>query len=119
MTNKLKADCFEVWFTLVVDHPELRGPSYQPVPAGHRVHTVMTCKTHKEAALLADGMIAGEWDFGSEYMTSVQAVARKAGHGVLRNVRKLRCRDGRNCGWYAESDRHNYEPNHEGKRLAS
>ena len=118
-TTKTPADYYEVRFTLVVDHPELRGPSFEPVEAGHRSAQVWTCKTWKEAAAYADGMVRGEWDFGSEHVTSVQALACAEGRRVLRTVRKLRRRDGRDCGWYSEDDRHRYEPNHEGKRLAS
>lgn len=117
--TKLNPDYYEVRFVIVVDHPELRGPTYQPVEAGHRSSQVFTCKSWAEAARYADGMIQGEWDFGSEYVTSVQAVACASGRHVLRTVRKLRRRDGRDCGWYAEDERHRHEPNHEGKRLAS
>ena len=117
-TTKTPAAYFEVRFTLVVDHPEKRDSSFKPVKAGSAFHQVWTCKTWAEAARYADAFVRGEWDFGSEYIETVSAVACAEDDRVLRTIRKRRYRDGRDCGWYTDDERHRLERNHEGKRLA-
>ena len=108
---------YEVRFTLVVDHPEKRDSSFKPVDPGSRFHQTWSYDGQADAARVGDSMLRGEWDFGSEYITSVQVLELRPGRSP-RTVRKLRRRDGRECGWWAEADSHRYEPNHEGKRLA-
>ena len=113
----MSSKAYEVRFTIVVDHPEKRDSSYAPVEPGTRSHQVWSYDSQADAARVGDSILRGEWDFGSEYVASLQVLAMRSGRSP-RTVRKLRRRDGRGHGWYAEDERHRYEPNHEGKRLA-
>ena len=107
---------YEVRFVIVVDHPEKRGPSFAPVDSGTRSSQVWGYEGQADAARVGDSMLDGAWDFGSEYVAKVQVLELRVGRSS-RQVRKIRYRDGRDCGWYTDDQRHRHEPNHEGRRL--
>lgn len=74
MTDTAKP--FEVRYTLTVDRPELRGPSYSPIAAGTKVQFVDCFATQGAAVRRFEAMLRGEWDYPSEYVSSVDVVAR-------------------------------------------
>lgn len=62
---------YRVSFTIIVDHPELRGPSFAPVAPGTRIHTSETFTSQGAAVRYFDGILDGEADFASEYVSKV------------------------------------------------
>lgn len=65
---------YEVWTTLVVDRPELRGPTYAPVRPGHRQGMVQRFATQAAALRYRDAVLRGEDDYASEYIAAVTVV---------------------------------------------
>jgi len=87
--SNTKTERYEVRFTITVDRPELRGPTYAPVAAGTKIPTVVTTTSHNQAVRLYDAILRGEEEYRSEYVTSVQVVARTKS-GNIRQVRVYR-----------------------------
>lgn len=88
-----------VSFTTTVDRPELRGATYPVVSTGTKIPTRIWCPTCTIALNLVKGLLAGEDDFASEYVSSVQAWAETEGSYTKRTVRKYHVRSGREAAW--------------------
>jgi hypothetical protein len=69
MNNTIKG--YRVSYTIIVDHPERRGPTYPEVAPLTRIHTSETFATQGAAVRYFEGMLAGESDFSSEYVSKV------------------------------------------------
>lgn len=94
---------YQVRFTVVVDRPERRGPSYAPVPAGHRIPTTFTFPTQGAAVRYWESILAGGEDYASEYVSKAQVVRTYAGRSpafVRKEVQRARARyvDPTDCG---------------------
>jgi hypothetical protein len=100
MLNATRAPKFyTLLHTIVVDHPERRDDSFAPVPAGHRVATHFSYRGQGGAVRDYAAMLAGGYDFSSEYVTRVELIQHMP-NGSKRVVRALRQRDGRTGQWY-------------------
>lgn len=77
---------YEVRFTLTVDRPELRDSTFAPVAPGTKSAQTWTYSTATAAAREFAEMVAGRWDFASEYISSVQVV-QVCKSGLKRNFR--------------------------------
>ena len=78
---------FVVAYCTKVDHPELRDASYPIVPAGRLLPTRLSFATQGAAVRFAESLMAGEEDFGSEFVISVQVLKMREG----RSPRVVRC----------------------------
>jgi hypothetical protein len=72
MKNKTDLSWFNVRAVTVVDHPELRNDSYAPVKPGHVIVNNAKYTSRRAAVAFFQELLAGEWDFGSEYVRSVE-----------------------------------------------
>lgn len=79
---------YEVWFVLLVDRPELRGPSYTPVAPGTRFGQTERFATCGQAVRFHDRLLAGEYDFASEIVVKSQVVSYQGRKGSPRTVRR-------------------------------
>jgi hypothetical protein len=70
---------YVVSYVVTVDHPELRNDSFRPVPAGKKLASTDRFTSQKAAQRRYGELIAGEDDFGSEYVSSAQAWAVHSG----------------------------------------
>lgn len=71
MATMKETNYYEVRFTITVDKPELRGPTYPVVPAGKKIPTTWTYASYTAAVNEYAAILRGEWDFSSEYVSSV------------------------------------------------
>ena len=62
---------YTVEMVLVVDRPDLRDASFAPVPAGTRVRQSWRYATQAAAVAEFERVLAGEYDFDSEYVARV------------------------------------------------
>lgn len=90
---------YVVSYTTTVDYPELRGPSYSVVPAGFKIPQRIWCPKRSIALSLVKGILEGEEDFESEYVTSAQAWSETVDPCKKRTVRKYHSRGGRDEPW--------------------
>lgn len=65
---------YVVTYATVVDHPEHRDASYPVVRPGHVIAGRSVCDTQRNAVGLFDAMVAGEWDFESEFVRAVSVL---------------------------------------------
>lgn len=72
---------FVVEYVVVVDHPELRDPSFRPVPRGLRISHRESFTTFGAASRLYDRILSGEHDYGSEYIGRVVVKRKRPGRG--------------------------------------
>ena len=63
---------YQVSYTLLVDHPEMRGPTFKPVTAGHISHHRLSVNTLAEAVSLFNDIKGGSYDFSSECVLRVR-----------------------------------------------
>jgi hypothetical protein len=88
---------YEVRWTLVVDHPEKRDESYPKVKPGTRLGQSKSYPTQKQAVAYAKELVAGDFDFASEYPTNVTVIQRFQGRSprtVMKPVSRERTADG-------------------------
>lgn len=69
---------YRVVSTTTVDHPEKRNDSYRPVPAGTKVQDTHTFTKMGAAMRWYRELLAGESDFGSEYISSCSCLRVRA-----------------------------------------
>lgn len=91
------AHYYIVSFSVIVDFPERRDASFVPVRPGTTVLTKKEFLKHSEAVSFFNGLLDGEWDFGSEYVYRASCYRMDAwsdNHGSAPTVRKevRRCR---------------------------
>ena len=96
MTNTITT---VIEYTTTVDRPQLRGPSFRPVAANTKIVTRLTSTSRNEALRVVQGLMDGEEDFGSEFVSRVQAYSLKANGLPGRQVRKMHVRRGRTESW--------------------
>lgn len=72
MSNTNNAGKYLVDYTLTVDRPELRDSSYRPVPAGTKCALQARFATRAGALAFVAEIMAGQWDFAAEIVTSVR-----------------------------------------------
>lgn len=65
---------YEIRITTIVDAPERRGASYRPVAPGTPIHITERFATQRRAVAFYNEIVSGEWDFGSEYVSRIQAL---------------------------------------------
>jgi len=70
-----KAKEYRVQYTVTVDYPELRGPSYPVVPAGTKLPQTDKVRSWRNAQRRYKELLSGEDDYESEYISMVQATA--------------------------------------------
>lgn len=83
---------YEVRYTITIDAPELRGPTYPTVAPGTKSSWVERFTSCGRAVHRFDYLRAGNDDFSSEYVTRV-AVIRRDGERtrtIRREVRRTR-----------------------------
>lgn len=73
---------------IVVDRPELRGPSYPVVPAGTRSRWVQTTTSYNAALQMREEILIGHCDFAAEYVVKVRVDALRE-RTSPRTVRRL------------------------------
>lgn len=95
----MRHDSYIVSYTTTVDRPELRGSTYPVVPANTKIPARIWCPTRTVALSVVKGLLAGEEDFASEYVSSVQAWSETAGNYEKRTVRKYHHRPSRDSDW--------------------
>lgn len=78
---------YEVRFTITVDAPDRRGPSFPEVAAGTKIQMAWSYPTQRQAVHVFDAIRNGEHDFGSEYVSSAEVV-RIAGEWKISTVRR-------------------------------
>lgn len=78
---------FELRFSITVDRPELRGPTYPVVAAGHIIHSAWNYASQADAVRMFEAILGGECDFGSEYVSKISVVQMREGQSP-RRVRK-------------------------------
>jgi hypothetical protein len=83
-----------VEFYTVFDHPEKRDASYPQVRPGSGTMMRREFKTRNAALRLVNAIKSNEWDFGSEYVTMVQAF-QQGGPQAHRMMQ----RESRNAPW--------------------
>lgn len=91
MNNTIKG--YRVNFTIIVDHPERRDASFAPVEPNTRIHTSIEFKTQGAAVRYFEGLLAGEDDFGSEYVSKASVDRLYVGRSprtVRRQVERAR-----------------------------
>lgn len=89
----MASETYEVRWMIKVDRPERRCPTFPVVPAGTAIHQVITFTSQRAAVIFFDGILAGELDFGSEYVQFASVYAYRVGHfrrTVRREVRRTR-----------------------------
>jgi hypothetical protein len=91
MNTNTNALPYEVRITTIVDAPERRGPSYRPVAPGTPIHITERFATQRRAVSFYNEIMAGEWDFGSEYVSRIQALKMRPNRSP-RVVRRTHCR---------------------------
>jgi hypothetical protein len=79
---------FYVRFTTTVDRPELRGPSFLTVAPGTKVPNEMYFPTQAGAVMMFESLMAGEYDFPGEYVSSASVEQRNSYGENRRSVRK-------------------------------
>lgn len=98
----MRHDSYIVNYTTTVDHPELRGASYPTVPTNTKIPARVWCPTRTIALAIVKGLLDGEEDFNSEYVSSVQAWSETAGSYAKRTIRKYHVRSSRDSAWRVE-----------------
>jgi hypothetical protein len=84
---------YEVRYWLVVDHPELRGPTFPEVDAGTVILNRDSYQNRKDAIQFAKGLVTGGYDFGSEYVRAVEVLQMLEGQSpryIRRRVNRER-----------------------------
>lgn len=80
---------YQLVFALVIDHPELRSPSMdKSIPPGKVQWTRWNYSSQKAAVSDYEGMLAGEFDFASEFIRSVEVIKMNPEGGIDRVVRR-------------------------------
>lgn len=87
--TKVKAGTlrYEVRFTITVDRPELRGPTFKAVEAGLKIPTMYGYANYSAAVRAYEACRKGEWDFYSEYVSLLEVV-RVRTNGAVETVRR-------------------------------
>lgn len=80
---------YRVRFTVTVDRPDKRDASFAPVRPGFATALEERYVRQGAAVRAYDAMLAGEWDFASEYVSRV-AVYAEGGRVVRRERRRPR-----------------------------
>jgi len=70
---------YRVSFTITVDCPERRDASFTPVEAGTKIHSSWHFDSQGAAVRCFDGMLAGEEDYSSEYVSKCSVERMYAG----------------------------------------
>ena len=63
---------YTVHYNTVVDYPERRDASYSPVAPGTIIREARDGLTYSQAVGLYNEIIGGFYDFGSEFVSSIQ-----------------------------------------------
>lgn len=79
---------FEVRWTITVDRPELRGPTFAAVAPGHKISQRIVTDSQPSAVRVFEGLLEGSEDFASEFVSSVEVVQLYSG----RSPRVVRAR---------------------------
>jgi hypothetical protein len=95
-----KLKLYEVDLVIVVDRPDLRDESFtHEVAPGHSSFTRWKFSTQREAVSMYEDILAGEYDFASEYVRWVQVFKIDPWGKKTRVVRKKQYRRGRDEPW--------------------
>jgi len=84
---------YRVSYTIIVDHPERRDSTFAPVAPGTRIHTAEVFASQGAAVRYFDGLLAGEADFSSEYVSKATVDRMYSGRSprcVRRTVERAR-----------------------------
>lgn len=84
---------YRITIVTKIDRPELRGTSYTPCAPGTRAVNTLWHSTHGAAVLEFDSIVAGSWDFASEFAETVRLVQIRYGKSprtVRRTVSRTR-----------------------------
>lgn len=68
------ATTYELRFTVTVDRPELRGPTYPVVAQNHKIPTTWTYSSMAAAKAQLEAITSGREDYSSEYVSSYQLI---------------------------------------------
>lgn len=68
------SNSYQVRTTIVVDRPELRGPTYPVVRAGHRIQWTQTYASQGAAVRAAASILRGGEDHSSEFVGVVEVL---------------------------------------------
>ena len=75
---------YVVRWTVTVDRPELRGPSFRPVAAGTKVPMTEHFADRASALRFGQQVLGPDWHFASEYVSSAHVSARHERGGLTR-----------------------------------
>ena len=89
---------YAVEYTIEVDRPDLRGPTFPHVAPGTRVANRVLFGSFGPASREMDRLLSGEDDFSSEYVAKVR-VMRMYNFGPTQFARKTVQRDTRSGDW--------------------
>jgi len=96
------AATYTIRYTTTVDRPERRGPSFPQVAAGAKLQDCHKGLSFASAKRSMADLLAGEYDFSSEYVSSVQVTRHSArgtsdAPGMPLTYRGRASADGREC----------------------
>lgn len=80
-----------------VDRPDLRNSTYPTVEAGRRIDASFNVASHRAAIAAFNDVLAGAWDFASEYAVAVSVTATDG--TKRRSVRTFWVREDRAKKW--------------------
>jgi hypothetical protein len=68
------ATTYEIRFTVTVDRPELRGPTYPVVAKNHKIPTTWRYSSMAAAKAQLEAIASGREDYQAEYVSSYQLI---------------------------------------------
>jgi hypothetical protein len=90
----------------VLDRPEMRCPSFPSLPSGSYLRDEIVCETRAAAISHHEDVLAGEYDFASEYAVTVDVAilssATRWQRSGSRSLRRRQRRTGRDGAWSLE-----------------